>query len=175
MAPRASTLRVIPRSSWTKAAPKRTETVAMGRIDRITVHHEGWTAVNFADTGSTARRLEHIRLVHTRDNHWADIGYHYVVDRAGRIWACRPLGYQGAHVRDQNEHNLGVMCLGNFDRQTPTGAQLAGLQRLLVDYRRRLRIPAASIYTHLEINPTRCPGSALQRRMENLRRGRSLI
>ena len=29
-----------------------------------------------------------------------DVGYHYAVDRAGRVWECRPLTWQGAHVRN---------------------------------------------------------------------------
>ena len=29
--------------------------------------------------------MEQVRGVHTRDRKWADIGYHYIIDRAGRI------------------------------------------------------------------------------------------
>ena len=172
--PQVSAVHIIPRATWTRSSTSASSTVAMGRIDRITVHHEGWHPVHFTDARQTIRRLQQIRQIHTRDNHWADIGYHLVIDRAGRIWEGRPMCYQGAHVRDQNEHNLGIMCLGNFDRQSPTRAQLAGLQRTLTDFRHRLRIPAGNVLTHQEINPTRCPGAALQRHMLSLRNGRGL-
>ena len=167
--PQVSGVHIIPRATWTRSSTRASSTVAMGRIDRITVHHEGWHPVQFTDAHSTIQRLQQIRQIHTRDNQWADIGYHLVIDRAGRVWECRPMRYQGAHVRDQNEHNLGIMCLGNFDKQSPTRAQLAGLQRTLADFRRRLRIPAHSVFTHQEINPTRCPGATLQRHMLGLR------
>ena len=171
--PQVSGVHVIPRATWTRSSPAAS-TVEMGRIDRITVHHEGWHPVHFTDARATVRRLEQIRQIHTRDKNWADIGYHLVIDRAGRIWECRPMCYQGAHVRDQNEHNLGIMCLGNFDRQSPTRVQLASLHRTLADFRHRLRIPAANVFTHQEINPTRCPGAALQQHMLNLRHNRRL-
>lgn len=172
--PQVRGVHIIPRTTWTRSSPTASSTVPMGRIDRITVHHEGWHPVHFTDARATVLRLQQIRQIHTRDKHWADIGYHLVIDRAGRTWECRPMCYQGAHVRDQNEHNLGIMCLGNFDRQSPTKAQLAGLQRTLADFRRRLQIPACNVFTHQEINPTRCPGTTLQRQMLSLRHGRGL-
>lgn len=168
-APAASGIQVIPRTSWAGAAPSQSNINAMNGISRITVHHEGLKAVDFADARTTAYHLEQIRQIHTRDRHWADIGYHLIVDRGGRIWEGRPLCYQGAHVRDENEHNLGVMCLGNFDEQAPSSAQLAALQRVLADFRRRYRIPASRVFTHQEIHPTKCPGATLQRHMVSLR------
>ena len=147
----------------------------MNGIDRITVHHEGLKIVDFADARAATHRLEQIRLIHTRDQRWADIGYHLIVDRAGRIWEGRPLCYQGAHVRAENEHNLGIMCLGNFDRQAPSRAQLAALQRTLKDFRRRYQVRASRIFTHQEIHPTRCPGALLQRYMVSLRRSGNLV
>jgi N-acetyl-anhydromuramyl-L-alanine amidase AmpD len=99
-----------------------------------------------------------------------DIGYHFIIDRAGRIWEGRPLIYQGAHVKDENEHNLGIMTLGNFDRQSPTTAQLMTLQHMLAYLRHQYSVPVSKVYTHQELNPTACPGLHLQPRIVAMRK-----
>ena len=88
-------------------------------IRYITVHHDAHYS-DITDYTSVAQRLEAIRRYHRETREWGDIGYHYAVDRAGRVWETRPIDWQGAHVRDHNEGNIGVMALGNFDEQPPT-------------------------------------------------------
>ena len=138
---------------------------------RITVHHEGWKTVYFTDYATTAERLEEIRASHLQRLHAGDIAYHYVVDRAGRLWQGRDVRYQGAHVKSENEHNVGVMCLGNFEEQSPTDAQITTLRETLVRLMKFYKVPVSRVYTHRELNPTACPGRALQPRMVQLRRG----
>ena len=89
---------------------------------------------------------------------------------AGRLWHGRDLRYQGAHVPAHNEHNIGVMVLGNFDLQQPTRAQMVTLQDTLIRLKRIYRVPVTRLYTHQELTPTRCPGSSLQPQMVDLRR-----
>ncbi len=164
-------LRAIPRSSWTRAAIIPDRINPMEGVNRITVHHEGWKVVNFTDAVTTAERLEEIRASHLQRLHAGDIAYHYVVDRGGRLWQGRDIRYQGAHVRSENEHNVGVMCLGNFDEQSPTDVQVKTLRETLVVLIRHYRIPISRVYTHQELNPTACPGRSLQPKMVQLRRG----
>jgi len=141
----------------------------MKGVSRITVHHEGYTPVWFTDEASTRARLEQVRTIHTRDRHWGDIGYHYIIDRAGRVIEGRNIAYQGAHVKQQNPHNVGVMLLGNFEKQVPSSAQLAGLQRTLRHLMLTYRVPVKRVYTHRELGPTACPGRNLQPRVASLR------
>jgi len=166
-----TTLRIIPRTSWTNTSPIASSVNPMGSVGRITVHHEGSTPVYFDDAQTTIKRLQLIQTVHVRDNKWADIGYHYIIDRAGRIWEGRPLQFQGAHVKANNEHNAGIMVLGNFDKQPPTNEQISSLLQTVVALRRANGVPVNKLYTHQEINPTQCPGTSLQGQMVNLRRG----
>ena len=141
----------------------------MRGVNRITIHHEGTPdAVYFSDPRTTAKRLESIRRGH-RGRGWSDIGYHYVVDRAGRVWEGRPLKYQGAHVKDQNEHNIGVMVLGNFNKQYPTDVQLTTLRSTVQYLRRRYHVSQGAIFTHQELNATSCPGRQLQPRVSTMR------
>ena len=162
-------LSVIPRQRWASrgAVPGRVN--RMGAINRITVHHEGWTPVWFDDYQKTAKRIEHDRHVHVDNRGWGDIGYHYIIDRAGRVWEGRSLHYQGAHVADNNEHNIGVVCLGNFDKQQPSRQQLQSLIDTLRALRQQHNVPVHRIHTHQELNPTRCPGAHLQPRMVSIR------
>ena len=86
---------------------------------------------------AAAARLEEVRKYHTENNGWADIGYHYIIDPAGRLWQGRLDTQQGAHVRDNNAHNLGIMVLGNYNHQRPNDAQLNMLQRAVVAFGQR--------------------------------------
>jgi hypothetical protein len=161
---------IIPRSQWTDAKPILSRINRMGRIDSITVHHEGMTyPVTFTDLASSRAEICRIHHAHVDGRGWADIGYHFVIDRAGRIWETRPLLYQGAHVKNHNEHNIGVMLLGNFDIQSPSREQLGALAQLVRGLRLRFRVSAGRIFTHQELMPTNCPGRALQPQVASMR------
>ena len=89
-APAAATgsMRVTPRSAWTREGPGG-NVQAMNGVRRITVHHSAMVMSGTA-AASTAQMLTAIREGH-RQRGWADIGYHFAVDRAGRVLACRDL------------------------------------------------------------------------------------
>ncbi|MCE9592100.1 MAG: peptidoglycan recognition protein family protein [Planctomycetes bacterium] len=173
--PVAGSIQAIPRSRWAAAGPIMSKMIPMNGINRITVHHEGWTPVYFTDAATTASRLERVRQGHLSRLSAGDIGYHFVIDRAGRVWQGRDLRYQGAHVKANNEHNIGVMCLGNFDQQSPSDPQLVALRDTVSKLMRQYHVSSnrnikmSRVQTHQEINPTRCPGLALQPKMVWLR------
>jgi hypothetical protein len=160
---------MIARSWWTKYGPNRSKLNPMNGVNRLTVHHEGYTPVWFTDERSTRARMEQIRDVHTRDRKWADIGYHYVIDRGGHLIEGRSIAYQGAHVSNQNEHNVGVMLMGNFEQQSPSQQQLITLQSTLRYLMAKYRVPVNRVYTHRELGRTACPGRNLQPRVASLR------
>ena len=132
----------------------------------------------FTDTSykSAAKRLESIRRAHLgrSPQRFGDIGYHYAIDPAGRIWSCRPLNYQGAHVRGQNPGNLGIVVLGNYDKQSVNRAQQAAIATFLSLQARRYRVPVSRIHTHQEMAATACPGRSLQQFMVKARRDGSI-
>lgn len=161
---------IMPRSAWTSTVgPARRNVKPMNGVRRITVHHEGSTVFTAQDERVVAARIESIRNAHlgrrTKGEPWADIGYHYVIDPQGRIWEARSTQYQGAHAEDENEHNIGVMVLGNFERQQPTPAALATLDRFVVEQMRRYNVPITRVFTHQELGRTSCPGRGLQGHM----------
>ncbi len=159
---------VIPRSRWAKYGPDPSLADAMRGIDKITIHHDGMPPQTLRGPDACAAQIETIRRGH-RGNGWADIGYHYIVDPDGRVWEGRPIALQGAHVKDQNPHNLGVLVLGNFEEQQPTPQALAALDRFVAAQMRQYRVSLNEVYTHQELAPTACPGRNLQRYMERTR------
>ena len=163
---------VVPRAAWTTAGPIASLARPMGRIERITVHHDGMDEFDSFSRQDSARRVEAIRRAHVNLG-WADIGYHYIIDPAGRVYEGRPMNLQGAHVRDANEQNLGVMVLGNYMRRPPTDASVASLESFLRTAMRQHRVSVQRVMTHREYVPTACPGDRLQTMMNQLRTSRT--
>ena len=71
------------------------------------------------------------------DQGWNDIGYHFVITRAGAVQHGRPLAQVGAHVRGHNHNSVGICLVGGVDsdnnpEQNYTFKQYLAL-RLLID------------------------------------------
>jgi hypothetical protein len=164
-----------PRAAWAAAG----DVPNIKGMDRmlppkyITIHHDGMTPF-WGVTDLEARlRLEWILNGH-RGKGWSDIGYHYIVDRSGNVWQGRDVTrWQGAHVKNRNENNIGVMCMGNFMLQRPSADQIAGLNRTVAQLQRVYRISTANVKTHKEWEgaQTLCPGTQLQSKVLALRKG----
>ena len=163
-----------PRAAWAPAGdvPNIKDMDRMLPPKYITIHHDGMTPF-WGVTDLDARlRLEWIRNGH-RGKGWSDIGYHYIVDRSGVVWQGRDVTkWQGAHVKNRNENNIGVMCMGNFMLQRPSAAQIAGLNRTVAQLQRVYQIPTSSVKTHKEWPgaQTLCPGTQLQSKVLALRK-----
>lgn len=172
-APKAPTMQagmpstVVPRSQWATAAGVPVLMNPMLPVQYITVHHDGMDPFYGNDARSAAARLEAIRRAH-RDKGWGDIGYHFAVDREGRVWEARSLTWQGAHVKDRNEGNIGICTLGNFDRQSPTPAQTSALSAHVAWLMQRYRVAPKRVLTHQEWPgaQTACPGMNLEHYMQ---------
>ena len=138
----------------------------------ITIHHDGMTSFTSTSKSATKARLETIRKAHLRRDggRWGDIGYHYAIDPAGRLWEGRSLKWQGAHVKARNEGNIGVVVLGNYEKQSLNRAQSAAIESTLKLLMKKHSVPVSRVRTHQEWAATACPGKSLQRLMVTLRR-----
>ena len=158
------------RKEW-GAAPAVEGTGSLGSPRMITVHHSGGGVFSALDELAASLAIKGIQETHMSVKGWDDIGYHLIVDPAGRLWEGRHLDRIGAHAgsRRLNQGNIGILVLGNFDLQQPVPAQLARLDELLTRLQRRFAIAAPEIYTHNAIRAlenlgaTACPGSHLTR------------
>ncbi|MBU0755790.1 MAG: N-acetylmuramoyl-L-alanine amidase [Planctomycetes bacterium] len=157
------TLEIIPRNRWHARLP-RSNIDPMTSIYRITVHHTG-DYCNQTDLEGSAALMLAYQQTHQESRGWADLGYHFVIDRAGRIWEGRSLEFQGAHAGDseKNRGNIGISLMGDFNRQELSRGQEESLANLLNELSRLYRIDKRSrIFTHQELVATQCPGRNLQ-------------
>ncbi len=136
------------------------------RWTRITVHHSTIRGSALAAAGLRAcveqvRRLQSFHM-NDGDRAYGDVGYHYLIDPAGRVYEGRSLAWQGAHAAGANNHgNIGICLLGNFDEETPRPEALAALAELIEDLRARHGIARSQIFGHSEMRATECPGRKL--------------
>ncbi|MBL9121029.1 MAG: N-acetylmuramoyl-L-alanine amidase [Phycisphaerae bacterium] len=162
---------VMPRSAWARGQPEPSLMNPMLPVRYVTVHHDGLDRLETGTAGQAmADRIELYRSGH-RAKGWGDIGYHFVIDRGGAVWEGRELKWQGAHVKDRNEGNVGILVMGNFEIQRPTQAQLLSLRNHLRAVCAYFTVPWERVFSHREWPgaQTLCPGQNLQREFVALR------
>ena len=168
---------LISRARWGASAPipSRLDPVG-GAWTRITVHHSAEVPGTLLD-GSIADStlaLRKIQRTHVNHRSFGDIGYHFLVDAAGRVFEGRSMRWQGAHAGGVlNRQNIGVCLLGDFQHRPPSARALASLSRLLDDLRAEHPIPAGTVRGHSDLKQTLCPGGALTRWITAYRAGRA--
>lgn len=59
--------------------------------------------------------VEWIRKIHVEQNHWNDIGYHFVITRDGLIDNGRDISKFGAHCKGRNANSVGICLVGGID------------------------------------------------------------
>ena len=107
---------------------------------------------------------ETIRQWHL-DRGWSDIGYHYVVQRDGKIEKGRPEKKQGAHVRGHNKNSIGITYVGGCDskmnpKDTRTECQKESLNSLILELMDCY--PEATLHGHNEFSAKACPSFDVQ-------------
>ena len=154
------------RSSWSPRPADRSNLEPLGKPARVTIHH---SAMYFRDTrpAACAAQIQQIQREHMGNRGYGDIGYHFLIDPAGRIWEGRELRWQGAHASgENNRQNIGICVLGNFLRgrggQGPTPAQVGAMRQLVVDLMQRYRFGPDDIHCHSDFKPTACPGPLME-------------
>lgn len=80
----------------------------------IIVHCSATRPTWMEGKGLAAKTAE-IRRWHMKDRGWSDIGYHYLIDRDGKVGVGRPLARVGAHTVGHNTGTIGVCLIGGWD------------------------------------------------------------
>lgn len=100
-----------------------------------------------------------------REQGYAMIGYHYVIDLDGRIEAGRPVTMAGAHCKDKglsgrsyNQHSIGICYIGGLDKKgrpkdTRTREQKIVLEALVRSLMNRY--PIVDVLGHRDASPDR--------------------
>ncbi len=103
--------RIITRSEWGARAPQSGYS-NMPYYDKMTLHHSAGFSAETLEEGIA--QMQAIQLFHQDIRGWSDIGYHFVVDKAGNIYQGRPETVIGAHTGGSNTGNIGTCVLGCY-------------------------------------------------------------
>jgi hypothetical protein len=152
-------LELLCRAAW--GARKATKPLTRHVIKRITVHHSGRALVN---NRTAPRRLRGAQRFHqTGKRSWADIAYHYLIDRAGHVYEGRPSWARGdTATRYDTTGHLLVCVVGNYEKQRLNRRQFAALAKLLAWASREHKVDPKHITGHRQHARTSCPGTHLQ-------------
>jgi hypothetical protein len=167
---------ILPRSAWAKGSPDSAHLKPMLAVKRIVVCHSG-DMVPFVsdDLQATAQHLEYTRQYH-RNRMFADIGWHYAIDRAGRVWQLRSPTSEPQAVRNYNENTIAVVILGNYSKQELTVAQKVTLITFLHALRLHHQLPIGDVFTKRELVPViENPGENVQVFLDQIRREHRLL
>jgi len=173
------TVRITPRSDWADSEPIAARLTRQSP-DRLTIHHAG-----VFDDGKTPgdQKMRNLLRFSLRDKPWGDVPYHFIIDRAGRIWEGRALHFApDTNTGYDVAGHVGICVNGDLTRQPPLESQYRALVNLLVKLSADLNISDDRIAGHMDFSPgkTSCPGSleqfirdgTLHRNLAAVRRGK---
>lgn len=97
--------------------------------------------------------LEFIKRVHVDENRWADIGYHFFINKRGDLFTARSLEKSPAAQRGHNTGTIAI-CVSGLQEFTDSQFYMLGelLEKIQAKYATRLRIRG-----HKEVAARDCP------------------
>jgi hypothetical protein len=116
-----------------------------------------------------AEKVAEITRWHVEQNGWSDIGYHFVIDRDGKVFSGRPLWRSGAFEPKVNATGVGVCLIGGYGSNATdqflthyTQAQDDALRMLIGKLKDKL--PGIKKITgHNDYSTKGCPGFKVKR------------
>lgn len=152
-------LGIITRAQWGANESWRTWGTAGTRAQCVTIHHSAIPAGNDYAANVRAIYQYHATTINGGQG-WGDIGYHLLVDPAGRIYQGRATGVTGrsvftntsgvlesvtaGHVGGANNGNIGICMLGDFTSYAPTTAAINATTRAVSALCRALNLDPRS-------------------------------
>jgi hypothetical protein len=109
-----------------------------------------------------------IQELHMHNKGYADIGYHYLIDEAGRVSEGRYIRARGAHTGGYNTGTIGVVLLGNFEEGKPPLAQQQALQNLGGHLTHTYSLTHLAGHRDFQPGVTVCPGVHLESTLVDL-------
>jgi putative cell wall-binding protein len=187
---------IITRAEWGADESKRTE--LLGRINTVksmVIHHTAGS--NDYTAEQAAAQVRGIYAYHGQTLGWGDIGYHFLVDKFGRVYEGRYGSIddtpKGAHAGGNNTDTMGISAMGNYDLVAPPQVMVDAMARVtgwklaqfgvdpadtvtqLVGGTSGSKYPTRTLVTlpvvngHLDTYHTACPGRYLYPKMAEIR------
>ncbi len=170
---------IIPRASWGAVEPDHNAAGERGFYDPV-ANPAGWRVyakpllqvLNTIVVHHSALPLSdgplQIQTLHMHQKGYADIGYHFIIDEAGRIYAGRDIHVRGAHTGNHNSGTLGVVLMGNFEEAQPPAAQFDSLKVLVQGLIGNYGISYLCGHRDFQPGVTLCPGKNLEEKLPSL-------
>lgn len=109
-----------------------------------------------------------VREWHVDQNGWSDIGYHYFINKMGKLHIARRIGNPGAHVRGKNSHSIGIAVSG---KQQFTEMQFETLKELCLNLMDIFDLEVEDIKGHSELDDKKtCPNFNMNEVRDSLRK-----
>lgn len=92
---------------------------------------------------------------------WSDIGYHFGYEKVNDTYTLqigRGLDQPGAHCRGRNHDSIGIVAIGNFDKEEPSLKLFQSLSKLVRGLQIIFDIPTKNIFGHCNFSQKTCPG-----------------
>ena len=139
-------------------------------LNRIPVKKGNWRYIVIHHSASDSGTVAGMDRYHREERRMKNgLAYHFVIGngkgmRDGEVaigdrWKKQ---IQGGHLASEalNRVAIGICLVGNFEKRTPSAAQMKSLEALLADLLNRTHLQPGAVRTHRAINnrPTRCPG-----------------
>ncbi len=161
--------RIVSRSEWGADPQYMTWPASRVPVRKFALHHTA-TSDGGADPAASIRAIYYYHAVTLG---WGDIGYNYIIDRAGNVYEGRAGGVNtvGAHVENANEGVDGIALLGTYQDARPTDAMVAAVISLIAWRARAQGVDPQgtspilgrmlpNILGHRDLMSTDCPGDA---------------
>jgi len=138
------------------------------KITEINIHCSA-TRPEWMGTRPGNEKVAEIRRWHVEQNKWRDIGYHWIIDRDGRLYRGRPEDSGGAFEPKVNATAIGVCMVGGFgsaatdafdDHYTPSQDEAL---RGLIDSIRDRHPGIKKVTGHNDYSQKACPGFKVAR------------
>lgn len=149
------------------------------KIKFIVMHHTGLPNELPDDP---EQEMRNIFRSHTIFRKWGDIGYHYVIDRDGKIYEGRKGGSKviGGHAQPVNKVSVGISLMGNYDEEELPAPMLASTIALLDQLIKQYKINPLgktlykgkiypNIHGHMDNSPKRDPGKFFNQKFPYIR------
>ena len=115
------------------------------------------------------------------DRKWDDIGYHYIIDRDGKVAKGRQDSVVGAHVKGHNRNSMGICLLGGFGSDSHdkfkdhfTDEQENALLQLITQLEAEHPIKSVRGHNSFSGVSKACPGFQVKKWLAGKETGRSL-
>ncbi len=102
-------------------------------------------------------KIINIANYHVNNNKWSTIGYHFIIQKSGKVVQVNDIETLSPHARNVNMKSIGICFNGNFEKNEPTKESIEACYLLI----KKLRNEYPNIKVvkgHCDVGATKCPG-----------------